>query len=561
MKEKVRKAGIKRFIAVLVAFALIFPLFSDVAKVSAAGSPYLIKVNRKMCTVTIYKKDSAGNYTVPVKAMLCSPGWDTPLGTFRTPARYRWQLLMGDVWGQYCTRITTGILFHSVWYYERNEATLSNRQFNNLGTVCSHGCVRLNVADVKWIYDNCPLGTTVIIYDSNNPGPLGKPEGIKVSTASRMGYDPTDIWCSSNPYNKKKPSIQGAKSQRIAYGSNFTAMSGVSAISSTGTNITSKVKTTIKYNNKKVSQIDTKKAGNYKVTYSVVDLLKRKAKKTVTIKVAGDTTPPKLYGVKNQTVKGTVKINRSYVLKNVTAKQSGNILAKSKIKTEIQKDSDGNYSVKYFVKAENGKTDTATAKITVDRKAPVFEGVKNKTITSNVKVTKSYALKGVTVSDNITAAKKLKIAVAIIQPDDRTYKITYSCKDAVGNKAKKTVTYKVKNKLVIKGAKDITVASGTAINSKFVFSQGVKATINGKDVTDKMLADIKPLKNGNYKVTYTIVDELGDEKSVSIIYTIKDIDKTEDKTDDTEDKNDDNIEEKPEDKNNDIIEGEKPEEN
>ena len=36
--------------------------------------PYYIKVNRQANCVTIYKKDENGNYTVPVKAMVCSVG-------------------------------------------------------------------------------------------------------------------------------------------------------------------------------------------------------------------------------------------------------------------------------------------------------------------------------------------------------------------------------------------------------------------------------------------------------------------------------------------------------
>ena len=38
------------------------------------------------------------------------------------------------------------------------------------------GCVRLTVEDAKWIADNCPSGTTVEIYEDDDPEPLGKPE-------------------------------------------------------------------------------------------------------------------------------------------------------------------------------------------------------------------------------------------------------------------------------------------------------------------------------------------------------------------------------------------------
>ncbi len=77
---------------------------------------------------------------------------------------------MGSVYGQYCSRITGGVLFHSVFYSTTNPGTLAYNSYNRLGTTASHGCVRLNVADAKWIYDNCPSGTLVNIYDSNKRG-------------------------------------------------------------------------------------------------------------------------------------------------------------------------------------------------------------------------------------------------------------------------------------------------------------------------------------------------------------------------------------------------------
>lgn len=55
------------------------------------------------------------------------------------------------------------------------------------------GCVRLTVEDAKWIADNCPSGTTVEIYDDDDPGPLGKPEAALIDTDSpNKGWDPTD---------------------------------------------------------------------------------------------------------------------------------------------------------------------------------------------------------------------------------------------------------------------------------------------------------------------------------------------------------------------------------
>lgn len=156
-------------------------------------SSYYIKVNRKACTVTVYAKDGNNGYIIPVKRFACSVGkanTPTPVGTFYTPAKYRWHTLMGPSYGQYCTRITKNILFHSVAGKNMTSYNLDAKDYNMLGQPASHGCVRLCVRDAKWIYDNCVLKTKVTIYDSNNPGPLGKPSTIKIPMGQT--WDPTD---------------------------------------------------------------------------------------------------------------------------------------------------------------------------------------------------------------------------------------------------------------------------------------------------------------------------------------------------------------------------------
>ncbi|MDR1701080.1 MAG: L,D-transpeptidase, partial [Lachnoclostridium sp.] len=164
------------FLMISVAFLLIIGICSFGTNKSKAAGTYLIKINKQQCVVTIYEQDKKGRYTVPVKAMLCSPGLATPLGTFSLKEKIRWHTLDGPVYGQYCSRIVNGVLFHSVWYHVNgNPSTLSSTQYNNLGSQVSHGCVRLAVRDAKWIYDNCSSGTTVIIYNAKNPGPLGRP--------------------------------------------------------------------------------------------------------------------------------------------------------------------------------------------------------------------------------------------------------------------------------------------------------------------------------------------------------------------------------------------------
>lgn len=157
--------------------------------------PYYIKINRRQNCITVYTSDENGEYTVPYKAMICSTGLynATPRGTFHLSTKYLWRELYGKVYGQYATRITGGVLFHSVPYYKKSKGALCTEKYNKLGQQASMGCVRLTVEDAKWIADNCPSGTTIEIYDDDDPGPLGKPEAAHIDTDSpNKGWDPTD---------------------------------------------------------------------------------------------------------------------------------------------------------------------------------------------------------------------------------------------------------------------------------------------------------------------------------------------------------------------------------
>lgn len=160
------------------------PLDMDREFIMADEQTYTIKVNKQSNCVTVYFED------IPIKAFICSTGNATPLGTYNTLAQYRWHLLIHDVWGQYCTRIVDSFLFHSVPYSECDNRTLIVSYYNKLGTTASAGCVRLLCGDAKWIYDNCDLRTQVTIYNSSDPGPLGKPTFPKL--APGQTWDPTD---------------------------------------------------------------------------------------------------------------------------------------------------------------------------------------------------------------------------------------------------------------------------------------------------------------------------------------------------------------------------------
>ncbi len=173
---------------VVVLACLLFAL-----PVYAYEKPYTIDVNLQQNIVTVYSQDDLGEYTIPEETFVCSVGTETPTGTFYTSSKYEWRPLFGNVYGQYATRITGSILFHSVPYLKQDKSTLEWWEYNKLGTSASMGCVRLTVEDVKWIYDNCPIGTQVNMYYSSDAEPLvPEPPVVISSNDPNRGWDPTD---------------------------------------------------------------------------------------------------------------------------------------------------------------------------------------------------------------------------------------------------------------------------------------------------------------------------------------------------------------------------------
>lgn len=165
-------------------------LLEDISGLGLVSGPYYIKVYKPGNYLIVYAKDGANGYTIPVKAMLTSCGNSTPTGTYYTPAKFRWLKMVGDSWAQWCTQISGNYLFHSVPNWTYNNRDLEVSEYNQLGTTRSLGCIRLNCANAKWIYDNCGLGTQVYITPYESSGILAKPAALQIP--SWHSWDPTD---------------------------------------------------------------------------------------------------------------------------------------------------------------------------------------------------------------------------------------------------------------------------------------------------------------------------------------------------------------------------------
>lgn len=169
------------------------------------SGPYYVDVDITNCVMTIYNKAK----TIPVRSIRISPGaagTSTPTGTYYLRRLGRWWTLMGPSYGQYCSHVVGagqgGIIIHSVPTVSPSIYSFTPREYNRLGQPASHGCIRVCVADSKWVYDNCSGATIRIFrgsYNSNEvfKGPLGRRPLVPIVSNS---YDPTDPAIVGNKY-------------------------------------------------------------------------------------------------------------------------------------------------------------------------------------------------------------------------------------------------------------------------------------------------------------------------------------------------------------------------
>lgn len=123
---------------------------------------YKIDVDRSAHRV--YVRRNSDNALV--KNFLCTVGakkTPTITGTYSIYTKRYYFDSDGGVRCFYFSPFKGGYGFHSVLYYR--DPTPTRVKNGTLGQNLSHGCIRLNVEDAKWIYENCGIGTTVHIYN------------------------------------------------------------------------------------------------------------------------------------------------------------------------------------------------------------------------------------------------------------------------------------------------------------------------------------------------------------------------------------------------------------
>ena len=140
-----------------------------------AANTYRLVVDLANQVVAAYEKDEDGEYTVPVRYMLCSSGakGNTPRGVFKMDKyKVRWgNFSSSNCAGQYWSQIRGRIYFHSILYDKTNASTYRKSAFSNIGKAVSHGCIRLLVPDARWVFYHIGYGTEVEIRRGDKEDP------------------------------------------------------------------------------------------------------------------------------------------------------------------------------------------------------------------------------------------------------------------------------------------------------------------------------------------------------------------------------------------------------
>ncbi len=182
------------------------PAYTPTEPPKADGEKLLVVYTGSQSVVAFVGKD--GDWEEQ-RVMICSSGrknHDTPTGTYKITDRYTYKKLGttedSQCYGFYASRFRTHHLFHSVPISEK--ATKADQghymcnmhKYEKLGTVASDGCVRMTVADAKWIYEFSETGrVTVRVTRDNGPTPPKPPAVIweePYTDKDGYGWDPTD---------------------------------------------------------------------------------------------------------------------------------------------------------------------------------------------------------------------------------------------------------------------------------------------------------------------------------------------------------------------------------
>lgn len=127
------------------------------------GTTYTLDVNITTQKMKVSKKDKL------IKEMSCStgiignPDTETPLGTFylQSKGEYFFSNKYQEG-GRYYIKFFSNYLIHSIPVDKKGN--IIEEEKDKIGIPVSHGCIRISMKDSKWVYDNVPQESKIMIH-------------------------------------------------------------------------------------------------------------------------------------------------------------------------------------------------------------------------------------------------------------------------------------------------------------------------------------------------------------------------------------------------------------
>ena len=294
------------------------------------------------------------------------------------------------------------------------------------------------------------------IWDGINEAMRGKwnPEikvGDTVSAVGLGSYDPVGarlrvrntaeiVLVKSAEVSNEKPVITGATDITITAGDNFDPLVGVKATDKEDGDLTSQIKVS--------GKVDTEKAGEYKLIYTVIDSNENEVsvERIVTVKT---NEKPVITGADNVTITVGDKFDPLTGVK-ATDKEDGDLTSKITVNGKIDTEKAGEYKLIYTVIDSNENQVSVERKITVKSKEvppvvtdekPVITGAKDVTIKVGDKFDPLAGIKATDKEDG-DLTSKITVKGKVDTRKAGEYKLTYNVTDS--NKNTVTITRVVK---------------------------------------------------------------------------------------------------------------------
>ena len=142
-------------------------------------SPFYLYVEKGSFSITVFYKDSDGNYSIPLRTFPTAIGRSsrmTPIGIFQKSGTELWHN-WGSSYSPYTSEYTANLYLHGPLYRNMSFDSLSPNSASQIGAAVSSGCLRTTAEAAYFFYEHCPAGTIVHIVDGspygyNAPAPV-----------------------------------------------------------------------------------------------------------------------------------------------------------------------------------------------------------------------------------------------------------------------------------------------------------------------------------------------------------------------------------------------------